>query len=56
MDLKPHGDEATIHGPPRPFHTREGKKRGKTTADFFKAEQAALQPFQPGLFDHLSES
>jgi replication-associated recombination protein RarA len=34
-------------------HTREGKKRGKTKADFFKAEQAALEPFQPGLFDHL---
>jgi len=37
-------------------HTRAGKKRGKTKADFFKAEQAALQPFQPGLFDHLIES
>jgi len=34
-------------------HTREGKKRGKTKADFFKSEQAALEPFQPGLFDHL---
>lgn len=34
-------------------HTREGKKRGKTKADFFKAEQKALEPFQPGLFDHL---
>jgi hypothetical protein len=29
--------------------------RGKTKADFFKAEQAALLPFQPGLFDHLIE-
>jgi len=36
-------------------HTREGKKRGKTKADFFKAEQAGLQPFQLGLFDHLSD-
>ncbi len=35
--------------------TREGKKRGKTKADFFKAEQAALEPLQPGLFDHLIE-
>ena len=34
-------------------HTSAGKKRGKTKADFFKAEQAALEPFQPGLFDHL---
>ena len=34
-------------------HTSTGKKRGKTKADFFKAEQAALEPFQPGLFDHL---
>ena len=36
-------------------HTREGKKRGKTKADFFKAEQVALEPFQRGLFDHLIE-
>ena len=34
-------------------HTREGRKRGKTKADFFKAEQEALEPFQPGLFDDL---
>jgi hypothetical protein len=27
--------------------------RGKTKADFFKAEKAALEPFQPGLFDRL---
>jgi hypothetical protein len=33
-------------------HTSAGKKRGKTKADFFKAEQAALEPFQLGLFDH----
>jgi len=26
---------------------------GRTKADFFKAEQAALEPFQPGLFDGL---
>jgi hypothetical protein len=32
---------------------REGRKRGKTKADFFKAEQEALEPFQPGLFDDL---
>jgi hypothetical protein len=34
-------------------HTREGRKRGKTKEDFFKAEQEALEPFQPGLFDDL---
>jgi replication-associated recombination protein RarA len=34
-------------------HTRRGKKAGKTKADFFVAEHAALHPFQPGLFDHL---
>ena len=34
-------------------HTGKGKKMGRTKADFFKAEQAALEPFQPGLFDHL---
>ena len=32
---------------------REGRKRGKTKADFFKAEQEALEPHQPGLLDDL---
>ena len=32
-------------------HTNEGRKRGKTKADFFIDEQAALKPHQPGLFD-----
>ena len=36
-------------------HTLRGKKAGATKADFFRAEHAALQPFQPGLFDHLVE-
>lgn len=26
---------------------------GKTKAAFFRYEQAALEPFQPGLFDDL---
>jgi len=26
---------------------------GKTKAEFFRDEQAALEPFQPGLFDDL---
>ena len=34
-------------------HTGKGKARGATKADFFRKEQAALEPFQPGLFDHL---
>ena len=34
-------------------HTRKGKASGATKAQFFSAEHAALQPFQPGLFDHL---
>jgi replication-associated recombination protein RarA len=32
-------------------HTREGKRRGKTRADFFLDEHDALQPRMPGLFD-----
>ena len=34
-------------------HTRKGKASGATKAQFFSAEHAALQPFQPGLFDDL---
>ena len=30
--------------------------KGKTKADFFREEQRALKPFQPGLFDDLPES
>jgi len=26
---------------------------GKTKAEFFRDEQAALEPFQPGLFDDI---
>jgi hypothetical protein len=37
-------------------HTRSGKVAGKTKADFFTAEHAALHPFQPGLFDHLVDT
>ncbi|MBU6296382.1 MAG: hypothetical protein KJS91_17005 [Planctomycetes bacterium] len=37
-------------------HTRRGKAAGKTKADFFTAEHAALHPFQPGLFDHLVDA
>jgi len=34
-------------------HTLKGKRAGKTKADFFREEQRALNPFQPGLFDDL---
>ena len=36
-------------------HTQKGRKMGKTKAEFFRDEQAALEPFQPGLFDDLIE-
>jgi replication-associated recombination protein RarA len=36
-------------------HTLKGKQKGKTKADFFRDEQRALKPFQPGLFDDLPE-
>ncbi|MFO0203985.1 MAG: hypothetical protein ACK528_12750, partial [Alphaproteobacteria bacterium] len=37
-------------------HTPQGRKMGKTKAEFFKAEQEALNPFIPGLFDNLIDS
>ena len=37
-------------------HTLKGKRQGKTKADFFREEQRALEPFQPGLFDDLAGS
>jgi len=37
-------------------HTPEGRRRGATKADFFKAEHDALQPRLPGLFDDLIDS
>jgi hypothetical protein len=37
-------------------YTLESKRAGKTKADFFREEQKALKPFQPGLFDDLPES
>ena len=37
-------------------HTLKGKRAGKTKADFFREEQRALKPFQPGLFDELPEN
>ena len=37
-------------------HTPQGRKMGKTKAEFFKQEQAALDPFIPGLFDNIIDS
>lgn len=34
-------------------HTRKGKARGKTKADFFQEELNALRPREKGLFDDL---
>ena len=34
-------------------HTAEGRRRGKTKADFFRDEHAALTPREAGLFDDL---
>ncbi len=34
-------------------HTLKGKRQDKTKADFFREEQKALKPWQPGLFEHL---
>lgn len=36
-------------------HTRLGKSRGKTKADFFREELEALRPREKGLFDDLVE-
>jgi hypothetical protein len=55
QELRSSGEYVAIPEYAYDCHTREGKKRGKTKADFFKAEQAALEPFKPGLFDHLIE-
>ncbi|MCF7675097.1 MAG: ParB N-terminal domain-containing protein [Akkermansiaceae bacterium] len=37
-------------------HTPQGRRMGKTKAEFFRAEQDALTPFIPGLFDDLIDS
>jgi hypothetical protein len=63
----PAGLEHPIHKTPAPdrhpipdyaydCHTPQGRKMGKTKAEFFKAEQEALNPFIPGLFDDLIDS
>jgi replication-associated recombination protein RarA len=52
-ELRESGDYVPIPAYAYDCHTREGRKRGKTKKGFFTAEQAALKPFQPGLFDDL---
>jgi hypothetical protein len=37
-------------------HTPQGRREGRTKAEFFRQEQAALHPFIPGLFDDLIDS
>jgi replication-associated recombination protein RarA len=52
-DLRQSGTYVPIPGYAYDCHTPEGRRRGATKADFFKAEQEALRPFLPGLFDDL---
>ena len=52
-DLRTAPEYVPIPGYAYDCHTRRGKAAGATKADFFRAEHAALSPFQPGLFDHL---
>ena len=53
MNCAQAGDYVPIPDYAYDCHTPQGRKRGKTKKDFFKAEQDALEPFQPGLFDDL---
>ncbi len=53
-ELRNADDQVSIPGYAYDCHTRGGRKRDKTKKDFFKAEQEALEPFQPGLFDELT--
>ncbi|MCX6969092.1 MAG: hypothetical protein NTV93_02925 [Verrucomicrobia bacterium] len=54
-DLRNAPEYVPIPGYAFDCHTRKGKASGATKAQFFSAEHAALQPFQPGLFDGLIE-
>lgn len=55
-ELEQSGDYIAIPDYAYDCHTPQGRKLGKTKADFFKAEQEALSPFIPGLFDNLIDS
>lgn len=45
----------TLPGYVYDVHTIEGKRMGKTKADFFKEEYYALKPREKGLFDDIIE-
>jgi replication-associated recombination protein RarA len=55
-DLRTAGKYVPIPDYAYDCHTRRGRMMGQTKADFFKAEQDALQPRLPGLFDDLIDS
>jgi replication-associated recombination protein RarA len=55
-DLDQSGEYVPIPDYAYDCHTPQGRAMGKTKADFFKAEQEALSPFIPGLFDDLIDS
>ena len=47
---------SAVRRPPgRVNYKLKGQRAGQTKADFFREEQAALGPFQPGLFDGLAD-
>ena len=55
-ELDQAGDYVPIPDYAYDCHTPQGRSMGRTKADFFKAEQEALSPFIPGLFDNLIDS
>jgi len=55
-ELDQAGDYVPIPDYAYDCHTPQGRGMGRTKADFFKAEQEALSPFIPGLFDNLIDS
>ena len=54
-DLRNAGSYVPIPDYAYDCHTKRGRMMGMSKADFFKAEQDALQPRLPGLFDDLIE-
>ena len=55
-DLEEAGSYVPIPDYAYDVHTSQGRRMGRTKAEFFKAEQEALNPLIPGLFDHLIDS
>jgi len=55
-DLRTAGKYVPIPDYAYDCHTPQGRTMGRTKRDFFKAEQDALQPRLPGLFDDLIDS